>query len=89
MNGMHNFKVQKQNAINQIHEMKTRATPSEETYVTDKKVAKTDPKPPLSPAKSAIFSMSDDTIIILGLILILSNDNTDMLLLLALVYILT
>ncbi len=88
MNNMHNFSKQKQNAINQMNEMKKRAAPSKEA---DSKPKVMPIKPQISQSKPLLsggLSLSDDTLILLGLILILYSDSSDMLLLLALAYIL-
>ncbi len=88
MNRMQSFSSQKQRAINQINEMRNRATPPALSKDGQKKVR---PKPQNRPHNTPLRSMptlSDDTLIILGLILILSNDGSDTLLLLALAYIL-
>ncbi len=88
MNTMHNFKIQKQHAINQINEMQKRSTNTKlqpdflqkSTPVLSKTTKNENQKP--------TFVLSNDTLVILGLILILSSENSDMLLLLALIYIL-
>ncbi len=88
MNSMHNFNSQKQMAINQLNEMQRRATAPKEMSATDKKPTKKPQKSQENFNKNILSALSDDTLIILGLILILSSDNSDMLLLLALAYIL-
>ena len=78
-----NFSQNKQRAIEQMREMNKRAkqpcSSAEHQECSEKK-----------PAQNTEFGINipSDTLIILGLILILSNENCDKLLLLALLYIL-
>ncbi len=88
MTGMHNFSAQKQRAINQINEMQKRAIrPKNEPRPIKKAPAPTQKAPQNLPFLTNL-SLNDDTLIILGLILILSSEKSDMLLILALAYIL-
>lgn len=88
MNGMHNFGVQKQRAINQINEMQKRATPPKEKPISDKNYNTQLPQSQNKQPTRLSLPFNDDTLIVLGLILILQSENCDMLLILALAYIL-
>ncbi len=89
MNAMHNFKTQKQYAINQINEMQKRATPPAPQVEKPPKGAPVLVKNTSADNQKLSFLLSNDALIIFGLILILSSEKSDMLLLLALIYILT
>lgn len=85
MNSMHNFNRDKQRAIQQLREMNKRASVS---------APKKEAKPHDIPHKRTpfvlqnfSFSMSDDELLFLGLLVILSKDCDDTLLFLALFYI--
>lgn len=85
MNTMHNFYSDKQRAVEQLREMNKRAS---------QKAAKTEAKPPESkhnnmPFISPNFSipLSNDDLLFIGLIMILSKDCHDTWLFLALFYI--
>ena len=85
---MHNFSEDKQRAIEQMLNMNKRAKSQ------DKKSQGEGSTPIYTKSGADIISFSEllnqpDTLLIIGLILILAQDNTDMLLLLALVYILS
>ncbi len=88
MTEMHNFSKDKQRAIEQMLDMNRRAQSQNKNFQNKSyplvyRKSSTDINP--------FFELLNqpDTLIILGLILILAEDNTDMLLLLALVYILS
>lgn len=86
MTDMHNFSNTKNRAINELREMNKRATQPEDFCKPSAKKSKQIPhKTPL-----ANFDMffSNDEILIVSLILILSKDCTDYCLFLALLYIL-
>ncbi len=89
MNAMHNFKTQKQYAINQINEMQKRATSPAPQVEKPPKGAPVLVKNTSADNQKLSFLLSNDAVIIFGLILILSSEKSDMLLLLALIYILT
>lgn len=79
---MQGFSNLKSNAINELLEMSKRASKSDNPPPQSSvKAAK------ISPQKSNVFNHSDETLI-LGLVLLLSKDCKDNLLLLALLYIL-
>lgn len=88
MNEVHNYSIKKQHAINEMREMNKRATKKHEitqdTNVTHKSNIAGYAFLPFESLR-----IDSDTIIILALILILVDNNTDKLLLLALVYILS
>ncbi len=75
MNDMHNFSQAKQNAINQMLDMNKKARQNAPTALKNS-------------IGGSLTSISNDTILILGLLLILSQDCSDMWLFLALVYLL-
>ena len=82
MTGMHNFSNRKKNAINEMFEMNKRATKTEEkTHQNASKHEK------IQKGKQD-FLFGEDEMLVLGLILILSKDCNDMVLFLALLYIL-
>lgn len=86
MNDMHNFSEAKQNAIEQLREMNKKAVQTGDSPKQD--TSKSTHKPLKNlPNNFAMLSSNDDMLII-GLILILSGDCRDMWLFLALMYIL-
>lgn len=86
MNSMHSFSECKNRAINELHEMSKRATQT--THFTGKNNKNhTENSHNFSPL-NLVASLSNDEIIIVGLVLILSKDCSDYWLFLALLYIL-
>lgn len=86
MNDMHNFSKARQTAIDQMWEMNKKAA---STGAFDRKDnASNQSKAPHIHRKKSDIAISDDDILILGLILILSQDCRDMWLFLALLYVL-
>ncbi len=86
MTDMHNFGAAKKRAIDQLYEMNKKACENTESKSTD---------PPNSAInngsnllKNFNVSVSDDELIVIGLLLILSKDCSDTWLFLALLYIL-
>lgn len=88
MNNMHSFSSQKQNAIKQMNDMQKRATLPKNNPIDTTVNTQIAPKATTSQTIKHNFLLSNDNMIILGLILILSNEKCDNLLLLALIYIL-
>lgn len=72
---MHNFSQDKEHAIEQLREMNRRAT--QPSAADSRQIKNSQPG----------TNIPSDALLILGLILILSNENCDKLLLLALLYI--
>lgn len=88
MNKMHNYSSEKQRAIEQMREMNKRATKNSDTKPQTSCTAQSQPAN-RDLFQNASLPLDSDTLIILALILILAGDNTDKILLLALVYILS
>ncbi len=86
MSDMHNFLNDKQHAIERMLDMNKRATKSQ-SFSPDK-TAQEPSKPLRKLFSNSGVSMSTDGMLIIGLILILSEDCQDMWLFLALIYIL-
>ena len=86
MTEMHNFSRDKQRAITEMLEMNKKALKSE-AFSVDKSAAKHKILPQNLLAKSGL-SMSEDEILIIGLILILAEDCRDTWLFFALAYVL-
>ena len=86
MTEMHNFSRDKQRAITEMLDMNKKALKSD-AFSADKSAVKHKNPPQNSLAKSGL-SMSEDEILIIGLILILAKDCRDTWLFLALAYIL-
>lgn len=86
MNDMHNFSDAKQNAINEMRRMNRQAR-SYASYEQNSshKINNSHSK---APTGNTVLPMSQDDMLIMGLILILSQENSDNLLLLALAYVL-
>ena len=86
MSDMHNFTTRKNRAIDELKEMNKRATKTDESC-GDKRV-----NSPCNSDNSGRFNItfltSNDDLLILGLIIILYEDCQDILLFLALIYIL-
>lgn len=86
MTDMHNFLLAKQNAIEQMLDMNKKALQSGVT--PQQNTTQNTHKPHTELHNNFGVTLSNDDIIIIGLILILSTDCRDMWLFLALVYIL-
>lgn len=86
MSDMHNFSSDKQHAIEQMLDMNKRATKPQS--FSPAKASQEPNKPSKKLFSGSGLSMSTDGMLIIGLILILSEDCQDMWLFLALVYIL-
>ena len=86
MNDMHNFLKAKTTAINELHEMQKRAVKSTDT--SSQNTAKIPINKNKNMSNFLSLPMSNDDIVILGLILILSKDCHDKWLFWALLYIL-
>lgn len=86
MNDMHNFGDAKKRAINELYEMNQKAAKN-----ADYKAQQTD-KSRILNTKNTLgkfnLSLSEDELIVIGLLLILSKDCSDNMLFLALLYIL-
>lgn len=85
MNTMHNFSSAKQRAIQQMREMNKRSSPQVKTESPKKREILH--KQPLFSLQNFSFPLSDDELLFLGLIMILSKDCDDTWLFLALFYI--
>lgn len=86
MSDMHNFLNDKQHAIERMLDMNKRAT-KPQSFSPDK-TAQEPSKPLRKLSSNSGVSVSTDGMLIIGLILILSEDCQDMWLFLALIYIL-
>lgn len=85
MNSMHDFYRDKQRAVEQLREMNNRASQNAEKAQAKTPEYTPNRAPFLSPKLS--FSLSDDDLLFIGLIMILSKDCHDTWLFLALFYI--
>ncbi len=86
MNDMHNFTQAKNKAINELLHMQNRATQSQDNKESVKQ--KAHPINHKKRPKNFGLSITDDELIIIGLLLILSEDCHDIWLFLSLIYIL-
>ncbi len=82
MNDMHNFSQAKQNAIEQLREMNKKADR------TERNLKQNTHNPPKKSPNNFVALSSNDDMLIIGLILILTGDCQDKWLFLALLYIL-
>lgn len=86
MTDMHNFKAAKKRAIDQMYEMNKKACESNDFKDVERLNSTTNNGNNL--LKNFNISVSDDELIVIGLLLILSKDCSDTWLFLALLYIL-